>query len=278
MITLLDGAVGTTLWAIAEKNNVEKKPVWTYNIEHPEFVRELHKRYIDAGSKIILANTFGANEPAVKRSSNLDPHEVVFEGVKIAKEAVRGTDVKVCLSMGPLTMLLEPYGDLTEEECFRIYKDMVTAGVEAGCDMILCQTFIDLNMMKVAVKAAKTFGLPVFACMSFEKVGKTMFGNSVKSVCEELEDIGVDAIGLNCSLGPDLALPIIKRFFEATKLPIIYKPNAGLPITGSDGKTQIAYTAEQFAKEVEPSLQYVSYVGGCCGTDDEYIRSLKEMI
>ncbi|MBR5942602.1 MAG: homocysteine S-methyltransferase family protein, partial [Clostridia bacterium] len=112
-ITLLDGAVGTTLWNIAEAHGAEKVPVWIYNIEHPEFVDELVKSYRDVGCEIVLANSFGANGPAVKRSSSYSAAEVITAGVKIAKQALEGSDVKLSLALGPLTQLLEPYGDLT---------------------------------------------------------------------------------------------------------------------------------------------------------------------
>ena len=277
-ITLLDGAVGTSLWSIAEAHGVPKVPVWKYNIEHPEFVEELTKKYLEAGSEIILANTFGANGPSVKYSSGYSVEEVVTAGVKITKKALEGTGVKTSMAVGPLSQILEPYGDLEEDECRAIYEEMIGAGVRAGCDMILVQTFMDLAMMKIAAKVAKSYGLPVFCCMTFEKAGKTMFGNSVEDTIEELTPLGIDAIGLNCSLGPDLALPIIKEFSEKTDLPIVFKPNAGKPILAADGTTSTAYSAEQFAKDIEPALKYVSYIGGCCGSDPTYIKEIKKLL
>ena len=274
----MDGAVGTTLWGIAEAAGVKKEPVWKYNIEHPEFVEELTKRYVDAGCEIILANTFGANGPAVKRSSPYTAAEVVAAGVKAAKKVLDGTGVKLCLSLGPLMQLLEPYGDMEEDECAEIYREMLDAGVGAGADIILIQTFMDLEMMRVATVEAKKYGLPVFCSMTFEKSGKTMFGNSVQDVIDVLTPLGIDAIGLNCSLGPDLALPIIKEFSEKTDLPLLFKPNAGKPILSEDGSTAVAYTAKQFAEDIKPALEFVSYIGGCCGSDEEYIKEIKKLI
>jgi len=277
-ITLLDGAVGTTLWNIAEAHGVPKIPVWRYNIEHPEFVGELTEKYLEAGSEIILANTFGANGPSVKHSSDYKVAEVVSAGVKITKNILSGTGVKTCMSVGPLTQILEPYGDLEEDECRAIYEEMIKAGVDAGCDMIMIQTFMDLAMMKIAAEVAKTTGLPVFCSMTFEKVGKTMFGNSVQDTIDELTPLGIDAIGLNCSLGPDLALPIVKEFSEKTDLPIIFKPNAGKPILSADGTTSTAYSAAQFAIDVKPALECVSFIGGCCGSDSTYIKEIKKLL
>ena len=211
-ITLMDGAVGTSLWDKAEARGIKKDPVWRYNIEHPEIVAELAAEMADAGAEIVLANTFGANGPAVKRSSSYTAPEVVSSAMRIAKDALRGRNVKIALSAGPLSALMEPYGDLTEEEAGEIYYEMLSAGVKEGPDLILLQTFIDLSMLRVAAAEAKKFGLPVFCCLSFERRGKTMMGNSVEDMIEELEPLGIDAIGMNCSLGPDLAIPVIKEF------------------------------------------------------------------
>ncbi|MBQ3706981.1 MAG: homocysteine S-methyltransferase family protein [Clostridia bacterium] len=275
-ITLMDGAVGTSLWAKAEARGIKKDPVWKYNKEHPDIVAELASEYADAGAKIILANTFGANGPAVKRSSDYTSPEIVSEGVKIAKTALAGRDVKIALSAGPLSALMEPYGDLTEEEAAEIYREMLEAGVKEGPDLILLQTFIDLAMIRVAAVEAKRFGLPVFCCLSFERRGRTMMGNSVEDMIEELVPLEVDAIGMNCSLGPDLALPVIREFAEKSPLPVIFKPNAGKPILAADGTTATTYSAKVFADDVMPALDLVDYIGGCCGADPSYIRELAE--
>lgn len=277
-IYLMDGAVGTTLWELAEENQIEKVPVWKYNIEHPELVEELHRRYVKAGSEMILANTFGANRFAVERSSSYSVTQVISAGMRIAKSVVEGTDVKVLAAAGPLTMLLEPFGDLTETQCAEAYREMLSIAVDQGADAIMLQTFMDLNMMKIAAQEAVKLGVPVYCTMTFEKVGKTMFGNSVEQVVNELTPLGIQAIGMNCSLGPDLALPIIEEFHKRTDLPLMFKPNAGKPILSADGSTASAYDASTFAKDISPALAYVNYVGGCCGSNDDYIKKLKEEI
>ena len=274
-ITLLDGAVGTSLWAIAEREGVEKVPVWRYNVEHPEFVEELHRRYVKAGSQIILSNTFGANGPIVARASKHSVHDVVFEGVRIAKKAVEGTDIKVALAIGPLSQMMEPYGDLEEEEVEAIYEEQIAPGIEAGADIVYLMTFIDINMMVVAARVAKKFGKPVFCTMSFEKVGKTMFGNSVQTCIDELEPLGIDGIGMNCSIGPELAVPIMKTFVGKTNIPLVFKPNAGLPITNADGTVIAPYDAAKFTEEIAPAFEFVDYIGGCCGSDPSYVEALK---
>ena len=277
-ITLLDGAVGTELWAKAEKNGWKKEPVWKYNIDHPEIVAELAREYADAGSDILLSNTFGANAPSVQKSSSYSVSEVVSAGVKIAKEAVGGRGIRVGLDAGPLSELMEPYGDLTEEEVAEIYAEMFEAGVGARADLIFLETFIDLAMLRVAAEEAKKYGVPVFCSLSFERLGKTMMGNSPEDMIEELEPLGVDAVGMNCSLGPELAVPIIKKFAGKTSLPLLFKPNAGLPVMKADGTVSTEYSAKAFVDGIAPALDFVDYIGGCCGSAPSYIRELAERI
>lgn len=272
-IVLLDGAVGTSLWAKTGDN----KPVWRYNIERPDAVSELCREYMDAGAQILLCNTFSANAGMVKHSP-YSVKDVVSAGVRIVKEAVKGTDVQVALSAGPLSMLLEPYGDLTEEEAAAMYREQLGAGMAEGPDLIMLQTFMDVEMMRVAATEAKRFGVPVFCTMTFEKVGKTIMGNSVEDVIRTLEPLGIDGIGMNCSLGPDLAVPVIRQFVGKTSLPLVFKPNAGKPVLSADGKTETPYDAATFVKDVLPALDFVSYIGGCCGSDPSYIRGLKKEV
>ena len=273
-ITLLDGAIGTTLWAKAQAHGWKKEPVWMYNIEHPEIVSELALEYADAGSDIILSNTFGANRPSVQRSSSFDAAQVTAQGVKLAKDAVRGRGIRVGLDVGPLSELMEPYGDLEEDEAAGIYAEMFEAGVGAGADLIFLETFIDLAMLRVAAEEAKKYGVPVFCILSFERLGKTMMGNSPEDMIEELEPLGVDAVGMNCSLGPDLAVPIIKKFVGKTSLPLLFKPNAGLPVLAADGSESAEFSAKAFADGIMPALDFADYVGGCCGSAPSYISEL----
>ena len=274
-IILLDGAGGTCLWNLAESLGCTKDPVWKYNMEHPDIVKQVAADYVAAGSQIILANTFGANGPAVKRSSDYSVEDVVRAGVRLAKEAAFGTDVKVALDIGPLTVLMEPYGDLTEEEAEEIFREQIGAGMKEQPDLILLETFLDLEMLKVAARVAKSYDVPVFCTMTFEGRGRTMMGNRVEDIAEELEELGVDAVGLNCSQGPETAIPVILEFAEHTDLPLIFKPNAGKPVLAEDGSVISPYDAAAFVRDVEPALDKVTYLGGCCGSSPDYIRALK---
>lgn len=272
-IHLLDGASGTCLWEKAGKNI----PVWRFNIENPEIVVELHKEYIEAGSNIIFTNTFSANREAVEKT-DYTVEEIVKAGVKLAKQAAEDTNVKVALDIGPLTELLEPYGDLEEDDAYEIYREQIGAGMSENPDLVVCETFMDIEMLKIAVSVANEYDVPVFCTMSFDKTGRTIMGNSVKDMVDGLSELKVAAIGLNCSLGPDLALPVIAQFKEYTDLPLIFKPNAGVQ-TVKDGKTVTEFDVESFVANVIPAIEHGAvYLGGCCGSSPEYIKNIKSKI
>lgn len=277
-IILLDGAGGTSLWRMAEERGFAKEPVWKYNVDHPELVKRLAEDYIAAGSQIIYANTFGANGPSVARSSDYTAAQVASAGVRLAKEAAAGTGVKVALDVGPLSVLMEPYGDLTEEEAEEIFREQIGGGMAEHPDLIVLETFMDLEMLKVAARVAKSYDVPVLCTMTFEGRGRTMMGNRVEDIVEELTELGVDGVGLNCSLGPVDALPIIREFAEHTDLPLVFKPNAGKPVVAEDGSVVSPYGPEDFADDVAPVLELVTYLGGCCGSSPEYIRALREKL
>lgn len=266
---LLDGAAGTLLWDMAESAGVKKEPVWKYNIEHPEFVLAMHRRYIEAGADMIQTNTFTANRREIQRSSTYTVNEVITAAVRLAKQAAEGTDVGVYLSFGPLSAMLAPYGTLTAAETEDIYTEMVRCGAEAGADAIMLETFMDVRMAAIAAKCAVASGLPTVCSMTFAKRHKTMMGDSIQKIVDTLSPLGIAGVGMNCSFGPVEALGIIREFHEKTALPLYFKPNAGI------GES---YSAEDFVREVAPALDFVRYIGGCCGCDDAYIRALRTRI
>lgn len=277
MTKLMDGACGSLLWAMAEERGIERKPVWIYSIEQPELVRDMHLRYIEAGADMIQTNTFAVNRPSVSRSSGYSTAEVIEAAVKCARTAVEkyseenpGASLpEIYLSCGPLTQLLEPFGDVTKEECEEYYDEIVSAAAAAGIETVAFETFMDIEMMKIAAAAAKKHGLKVLCSMTFEARHRTMMGNTVETICEELEELGVDAVGMNCSKGPAPAAEIIKEYADTTKLPLYFKPNSGM------GEH---YDASQFAAEVAPVLPLVSYIGSCCGSDETFTAELKKLV
>ena len=278
---VMDGAVGTTLW---DKTG-ESLPVWRFNIEHPEAVLEMHKEFIDAGSDMIFANTFGANPIAVE-PSGYTVEQVVSEGVRLAKEAAAGTDVKVGIDAGPLTVLMQPKGStrklrknmISAEDAYDQFYQQISAGIPMNPDFICLETFMDLNMMCVAVEAAQNYDLPIYCSMSYEQNGRTLFGNSVEQVVTTLEGMGVAAVGMNCSMGPAQAIPIIEEYGRIAKIPVFFKPNSGLPVLGEDGTVTHPYTPEMFINEIAPALSFTTYIGGCCGCSREYIRELRKAV
>ncbi len=271
-IVLLDGAVGTSLW---EKTS-DKVAVWRYNLENPAIVSELAGEYVDAGAQIILANTFGANRFVVSKT-DYSVREVVSTGVRLAKEAVAGR-AKVALAVGPLPLLLEPYGDLTEEDAYAAFDEQISAGVAEKPDFITLQTFMDADMMRIAGEAAARHNLPIFSMLTFTEIGKTIMGHSVEYFVDAMKDIPLVGIGINCSLGPDKAVPVIASFRQYTDLPLIFKPNAGKPIL-QDGEQKVQYDIATFVEDCMPALDCdVKYIGGCCGSNAAYIRAMRERI
>lgn len=276
MITLLDGAMGTMIQASGVK--VPRVPE-ELNFTHPELIKEIHKKYVKAGSDVIYANTFTANRYKTE-GSRYTPAELINEGIKLAREAVSsvpGAKTKVALDVGPIGKLLEPNGDLHFEDAYDMYKEMVIAGERAGADLVVFETSTDLLEMKAAVLAAKENShLPVWSTMTFEESGRTFTGVSIASMAVTLSALGVDALGINCSLGPDKMLPQVEELMRYTDLPVIVKPNAGLPDLVTGGYD---ISADDFAGYMDKILDCgVSVIGGCCGSDPEFIKKLHELI
>ncbi len=269
-VILTDGATGTCLWDRVE----EKKAVWHYNMECPDVVRGLHEDYIKAGSDFIFSNTFGANGPSVA-PSGYSVEDVVRAGVRIAKEAVAGTNVKVALDIGPLSELLEPYGELTEEEAEQYYIEQIGSGMKENPDMIVLETFFDASMLAIAAKVARNYDVPLLCSMTFETKGKSIMGHSPERMMEEIEPYSPDIIGLNCSLEPLEAIDLLKNFLDMTKVPLFLKPNAGKPGTDDSGE-MLKMDAESFARDIVtfPEGRKL-YIGGCCGSDPEYIACIR---
>lgn len=268
-LTILDGAMGTVL---QQKGLPAGGPPELLNLTHPELIEDVHRSYIRAGSRVIYTNTFGANRMKLERTGHR-PGEVIAAAVAAAKKAAAGTGAAVALDVGPLGALLEPLGSLSFEEAYRLFREMTAAGEAAGADLIVIETVTDLYEAKAALLAAKeSTDLPVFVTMSFEERGRTFTGCTAASMARTLEGLGADAIGLNCSLGPDKLAPLIREICENTALPVIAKPNAGLPdpMTG-----RYDMGPEAFAAAMLPCLEAgATILGGCCGTSPEYIRAL----
>ena len=267
--TLLDGAMGTMLQAAGMP--VGQLPeLW--NIQHPEIVTRIQRAYVEAGSRVIFANTFGANRHKLS-GSGYDVEAVISAGIRAAREAAGDEPVRVALDVGPIGQLLEPLGTLSFAEAYDIFREMVTAGERAGADLIVFETMSDLYEAKAAVLAAKEHtNLPVWVTMTFEATGRTFVGVTVPAMAMTLTGLGVDALGFNCSLGPKELLPMVEELAHWTNLPLILKPNAGLPDPSTGAYT---ITPEEFAEEmVQAAKLGVTIMGGCCGTTPDFIKAL----
>jgi len=264
-LVILDGAMGTMLQnAGVDTGHVPE----LLNITKPEAIMAIHRAYAENGSDIIYANTFGANRYNLK-DTGYSVQEIVSAGISNARK-VCGTAL-VAHDIGSLGQLLEPTGTLSFEEAYDAYAEMIIAGHSA--DLIVIETQTDLYEVKAALLAAKeNSSLPVLCTMSFDENGRTFNGTCLEAMAVTLEGLGADAIGINCSLGPDKLLSVVTRLARVTKLPIIAKPNAGMPdpVTG-----KFSVGAEEFLESVIPLIRAgATVVGGCCGTTPKHIRQL----
>ena len=268
-----DGGMGSIL---QERGLAAGELPETWNITRPEEIQSIHRAYLDAGSDIINTNTFGAN--ALKFPDNL--REIVEAAVSNAKEARRQSgreDAYIALDLGPTGRLLQPMGDLPFEQAVELFGEVVRIGAAAGVDLVLIETMSDSYELKAAVLAAKeNCVLPVLATVIFDENGKMLTGGTVDSVAAMLEGLRVDALGVNCGLGPKQMLPIVKRLTEVSSLPVIVNPNAGLP-RSENGKTVYDIDADEFAALMgEIADLGVQVLGGCCGTTPAHIRKMIE--
>ena len=268
-LLLLDGGMGTML----QRDGLQPGAIpELLNVTNPERIRTVHRAYLEAGSRVIYANTFGANGLKLKDSGHTVA-ETVSAGIRIAREAAGETGARVALDIGPLGQMLQPLGTLPFERAYERFAEMVRTGAGAGADLIVIETMSDLYETKAAVLAAKEHSsLPVWVTMSFDRTGRTFTGCTPESMARTMEGLGADAVGVNCSLGPAELEDIIRRIRAATNLPVIAKPNAGLPdpITG-----KYSLGPEDFARDMQRLAEAgAEILGGCCGTDPDYIREL----
>ncbi|HOO75416.1 MAG TPA: homocysteine S-methyltransferase family protein, partial [Tepiditoga sp.] len=245
-------------------------------MKNPDLIYKIHKSYADAGTDFITTNTFGANRYKLFKSG-FSPDDIISNAIKIAKKASSGQ--KIALDIGPIGKLMEPSGPLNFEEAYDIFKEEVISGVKNGADLIIIETISDIYEAKAAILAAKENSeLPVICTMTFDSDGRTFTGTDIITMVNVIENLNVDALGVNCSLGPKEMLPNVKKILEYSSLPVIVQPNAGLPKM-REGKTFYDITPCEFSKYVTEMIDYgVKIVGGCCGTDENYIKELKKNI
>ena len=266
---LLDGGMGTMLQA---KGLALGEYPELAALDHPDWLVDIHRAYVDAGSQIIFANTFGANREKLRRTGKT-VEEVIPPSVAAARRAAEGRAL-VALDLGPIGQLLEPTGTLDFETAVDIFAEAVRAGVSAGVDLVMIETMTDLQECRAALLAVKENSrLPAIVSLTYEERGRTFLGHAPSCAALTLEGMGADAIGVNCSLGPREMPALVEELRRWTTLPISIKPNAGLPDPGGAGYD---ITADEFAAAMAELTDLgVKLYGGCCGTTPEYIAKLK---
>ena len=268
---LFDGAMGTML----QRAGLQAGDLPDLlNLSQPDVVAGVHSAYVDAGSQAVTTNTFGANRERLNGAASVE--EVFSAAVACARQSGA---LFVAADIGPTGEMLEPLGDLSEEEAYDLFAEEVRAAVDAGADLIIIETMADLQEMSAAVKAAKeNCDLPVFATMTFGMGGRTLFGVSPDEAARALDELEVDALGVNCSQGPAELAAIVGQMREATDKPLIAQANAGLPSV-SEGETVYAVDAVSYAADVAAIVDAgATILGGCCGTDPDYIRELAKLL
>ncbi len=273
-ITYFDGGMGTLLQAEGLKPG-ELPELW--NLDHPDVIYNIHKSYFESGSNIVTTNTFGANR---LKFDNLE--EIISAAVGIARKAADDcggaeNEKYVAFDMGPLGKMLKPLGDLDFEEAVSIFADSVKCAEKSGADLIIIETMNDSYEAKAAVLAAKeNSSLPVFATCVFDENAKLMTGADPAAIVAMLEGLGVNAVGMNCSLGPRQMVDIVPMLVSRASIPVIVNPNAGLP-KSVNGKTVYDVDAEEFSEIMIDIVKAgASIVGGCCGTTPEFIKKTVE--
>lgn len=283
-ILFFDGGMGTLL---QERGLKAGEVPETWNIVHPECIRQIHKEYLMAGSNIISANTFGVNAFKCKNLP-YTVDELVTAGIQLVQEAIQEVrsssnggekqPMYAALDIGSIGKLLKPLGEISFDEAYKTFQEIIVAGDRAGADLILIETVSDSYEIKAAVLAAKeNSNLPVVVTMIFDESGKLLTGGDVASVTAMLEGLGVDAVGFNCGLGPEQMKKLLPQLTACCSLPVVVNANAGLPMV-VNGQTVFHVAPEEFAQSVKMLVEMgAGIVGGCCGTTPAHIQRVVEL-
>ena len=275
---LLDGAMGTNLYKSGMPRRTSPE-AWA--LEHPEVVQELQGAYVEAGSQILYAPTFGANRNALQGFKLQDRiRELNLGLVEISRKAAKGQAL-VAGDMAPTGLLLEECGgEAEEEELFEIFREQAQLLVEAGVDLFVAETIMSVAEAQIALDAIRSVtDLPVMVSLSVMENGRCMFGGTAVEGAKSLQESGADAVGINCSCGPDQLEKVVADMKAVTQVPLIVKPNAGLPVTDANGNAVYEMGPEEYTRHMEKLLKAgAGMIGGCCGTTPAYIRKLKLLI
>ena len=276
MIEIFDGAMGTMLQAGGLKAGACPELM---NVTSPDVVKKIHRAYIDAGATIVETNTFGASRIKLAHYDLSDKvHELNTAAVKIAKSAV-GTQAKVAGSIGPTGKFIAPLGDLEFDDAYDIFREQAQALADAGADFLIVETCIDIQEMRAALLAVHDVcNLPVICQLSYSEDGRTVTGTDPQSAAVILEAMGASIVGVNCSLGPEQLVPVVKILSANCRVPVSVQPNAGMPYL-EDGVTKFPMDAKTFGSWGKALVEAgATYLGGCCGTTPDHIRELAKVV
>ncbi|MEG0180269.1 MAG: homocysteine S-methyltransferase family protein [Peptostreptococcaceae bacterium] len=274
-ILIFDGAMGTMLQN--EGLSIGENPE-IFGIKNQDKLLKIHKKYLEAGCNVLTTNTFGCNELKISKLG-YDVEEIIENAISVARKAIEECDKNkprfVALDIGPIGEMLEPMGTLSFDKAYEIFKRQAIQGEKSGADLIIIETMMDLYEAKAAVLAVKeNTNLPVICTMTFDENGRSFTGCLPESMVATIEGLGVDALGVNCSLGPKQLLPIVKIITEIASIPVIVQANAGLPVI-ENNQTVYKMTAKEFFQGAKNFVDAgVSIIGGCCGTNENFIKEI----
>lgn len=274
---LLDGATGSNLIAAGMPQGVSSE-LWV--LEHPDVIHQLQSAYVDAGSQILYAPTFGANRITLTRHGLEDRiRELNRTLVQYARESA-GDKALVAGDVTTTGQLMEPLGDLTYETVFSTYQEQISLLAEAGADLIVAETMIHIGETCAALEAAHSVcDLPVMCSMTVDANGNIFTGGNILEAAAKLESSGADAVGVNCSVGPEQLKNIIHDIRQAVSIPVLAKPNAGMPIVSADGQSTYPMKPDVFAEHMKTlAAQGATLLGGCCGTTPAFISALSRCV
>lgn len=274
---LLDGATGSNLRKAGMPVGICTE-LWT--LEHPEIIQKLQRDYVEAGSDIIYAPTFSANRISLAMHGLEDRLvELNTKLLALAKEAA-GNRAYVAGDMTTTGKQMEPRGDMTYQTLYDAYREQVKVLADGGADLLVAETMLDVEETLVLLDAVQSVcELPVMCTLTLNADGSAIFGGDAVSMVESLQEMGADAVGLNCSVGPDQLECVVRSMKSVATVPIIAKPNAGMPFIDDKGEAHYSMGPEQFVKSMKVLMDNgAGIVGGCCGTTPEYIRQLAEVI
>lgn len=277
-VILLDGATGSNLMKAGMPKGVSTE-LWT--LEHADIFLALQREYLAAGSQIVYAPTFALNRISLETFGYQDRvEELNTRLVALSKEAVGTGKGLIAGDLSTTGKMLEPKGDLTYGELYDVYAEQITALANAGVDLLGAETMLSVEETCVFLDAATSVcDLPVMCSLTVEADGTALFGGTAAEAVETLQEMGASAVGINCSLGPDQLESVVRSMAKVARIPIIAKPNAGIPVITPQGEAVYSMNAQDFARHMQTLVSAgAGVIGGCCGTTPEYIRLLAEML